>query len=485
MYVKCGELMIKKMRRKFTAIAMFSLAVVMIVLLTGINAVNFIQINNRADRLLSMLADNDGQFPQSMRERQKNDFRSGVDREKNSPPEVPKADRPKDPPPDGPREDEEFKNSAPNDIMERKEKPHQKAFGEFFDFFERSDVFGPEISFETRYFTVKTDNNGNIFETDISSIAAVDEDEAKEYAENVLKKKSGYGYKGNYRYLVSDKDYGRLVIFIDRSNQLDMAVKVFAGSVFVAAICLFVVFLLVYFMSGRAIKPMIENMEKQKQFITDAGHEIKTPLTIISANNDVLELTCGKNEWTASIKNQVKRLSELVNNLLMLSKLDEEGNTLCFEECLLGGMLNEVLNDFLPVMQKKNITLSTAIDEKSVVYADKGSVRNLLSILTDNAAKYVDNGGIIDVKLGVHGDNVRLEMFNTCKDFKEEETEKLFNRFYRADKSRSRESGGYGIGLSVAQALVKANNGKISAKPKDDGIVFVAELKKFKIQSKV
>lgn len=471
--------MIRKMQRKFIMIAMLSLALVMFALLIGINAVNYSQVNSRADSILTILEKNDGKFPQSMRERNRPTDKDKFEIEKELFPEIPNGNRPKNPPPDGPKDERGLNNSATNGKSEKKEgrKPPEKVFGVFSNFFGDADLFGPETSFETRYFTVKTDVDGNISETDISSVAALDESEAEEYAKSVLKKKSKIGYKGYYRYLVSEKDYGRLMIFVDRSNQLDMVVKVFGGSVAVALICLLVVFMLVFFLSRRAIKPMIENMEKQKQFITDAGHEIKTPLTIISANNDVLEMTYGENEWSRSIKNQVKRLSELVNNLLMLSKLDEEKNIFYFELCSMNELLGDTLNDFSAVIQSKDINLIKDIKEQVDIYADKGSMRNLLSVLMDNAVKYTNEGGKIEVKLTKHGENVRVEMFNTCENYKELDTDKLFNRFYRADKSRSRESGGYGIGLSVAEALVKAHNGKLSAKIRDNGIVFAAEFK--------
>lgn len=478
--------MIKKMRIKFIGITMLSLAIVMSVLILGISGFNMYQINKRADMILNMLSENDGHFPQSMRER-KNTHPSGErtggiqdEISDESPSEKTdirmnenlneKFDEiPPQPPEVG----------ASGERPAQPERPDNKNEPKSFRMFEMN-ILSPETSFETRFFVVRTDNENNITKTDISSVAAIDETDANRYAQEILNKGSVRGYKGNYRYLVSERNDEKMVIFVDRRNQIDTMLKTLFGSCLVALICILVVFVLVFLLSGRVIKPMIESAEKQKQFITDAGHEIKTPLAIISASNDVLEITYGENEWCKSIKNQVRRLDKLVKNLLILSKLDEEKVMQNFGVCSLDTLLSNVISDFASLIEKKNIKLSLDIDKNKEIYADESSIRNLISILMDNAVKYTNDNGNIDVKLTSVGENVVIEMFNSCENTDNIKVDRLFDRFYRADESRSRESGGYGIGLSVASAIMKAHGGRIYAKLKDNGISFFGEFKRIK-----
>lgn len=290
--------MIKKLRRKFVLIAMLSLFLVMLVVLGSVNAVNLYQINRKADSLLTLLTDNNGKFPDLL--------------------------------PSG-----------------EPEPPHKRPGGGL--------DLSPETRFETRYFVVKTDAAGGISQIDTGHIAAVTADQAQTFAEKVLESGKTGGYTGVYKYRVTDTDYGRLLVFLDCRSQLQTAATFLLASCAIAAVCLLLVFLLVSVLSRRAIRPFAESFEKQKQFITDAGHEIKTPLAIISANTDVLELTGGKNEWTDSIRRQTRRLDGLVKNLLTLARMEEERPVAAFSPFPLSDTAREAAEPFRPLAESRGI----------------------------------------------------------------------------------------------------------------------------------
>ena len=219
-------------------------------------------------------------------------------------------------------------------------------------------------------------------------------------------------------------------------------------------------------------------MEKQKQFITDASHELKTPLAIISANAEVLEMIEGKSEWTESIRNQIGRMSELVQNLVTLSRMEEENIHTVFTGFSLSDAVSETAEPFGTLAESKGLQLQTEITGQITFCGDEKSIRQMLSILLDNAVKYAvkDNeteqkekkaDRRILVSLSRQGNYAILAVSNAVEEMPEK-PERLFDRFYRADESRTRESGGYGIGLAVARAAAEAHKGKITAEKESE-----------------
>jgi len=244
---------------------------------------------------------------------------------------------------------------------------------------------------------------------------------------------------------------------------------------------LVVVTVLVALFSRRAIKPMVENMERQKRFITDAGHEIKTPLAIISANTEVIEMLDGENEWTQSIRHQTKRLSELVQMLLKLAKMEGEvQREMTVTEFNISDAVIDVAEPFITLAKSKNKDLTLDVAEGLSFTGDESQIRELTSILTENAVKYAEENTEIKLTLARHGKETVLSVFNKGEPIAEESLPKLFDRFYREDSSRTRDTGGSGIGLSIAKAIVDSHKGRISAKNTDGGILFTAVLVKGK-----
>lgn len=400
--------MIRELQKKFITITMVSLFLVILLLIGTINAVNIYQMNHKIDGALKILSENQGNFP--------------------------KFDKGKPP-------------------------------GENFDFGFR---LSEETPFETRYFTVRLSTEGTASQIDTSHIRAISSSDAREYAEEAFQNGKKSGFKESYKYVVVAQDSGYLVIFIDCSNSLQTMSFFLFISIAVALGTLLLMFILVSIFSRKALNPIIESMEKQKQFITDAGHEIKTPLAIISANADVLELTGGESEWIMSIRNQITRLDKLVKNLLMLSKMDEGTMKTGFAEFDISRTVKETAGSFKAVAETQNKTFLLEVEEGLKLYGEENSIQQLVSTLVDNALKYSAAGGRIKVSLTPYKKGVKLEVFNTtdmpADALTKENLNKLFDRFYRADSSRSRDTGGYGIGLSIAKSIVEVHHGKISAR---------------------
>ena len=241
--------------------------------------------------------------------------------------------------------------------------------------------------------------------------------------------------------------------------------------------------LLIIIFSKRAIRPVVESFEKQKRFITDAGHEIKTPLAIISANTEVLEMVSEPNQWTVSIKNQITRLNGLLKELLSLAKMEEEKPALTMADFNISDAVYDAASPFTTLAETKGKKLTIDVANGLSYHGDEGAIRQLVSILTENAVKYADEDGEIIEKLFIshNGKETDLEVSNTCKEPPQGDLTKLFDRFYRDDSSRSRskgeKKGGYGIGLSIAQAIVRSHKSKISCKAENGMMIFTAQLK--------
>jgi signal transduction histidine kinase len=399
--------MIKKLQRKFIMITMGSLVLVMLILIGSTNAINLYQMENKINGALKILTENQGQFPK---------FEKGI-----QPKEYPKFG---------------FQMNA-------------------------------ETPFETRYFVVEVNQDGSIREIDTSHIKAVSSEDAVKYANTIMSGSKSSGYEGIYKYAVVDQLNGYMLVFIDCRSQIQTATGFLLISCIVALVTLLLMFILVSVFSKKAIKPIIESSEKQKLFITDAGHEIKTPLAIISANADVLEITGGENEWITSIRNQIVRLDKLVKNLLTLSKMEEDNIKLIFEEFDLSEVVSKIAGSFETIAEAKNKKFQMEIQPGIKLNGDESSIEQLISTLVDNAFKYSNEEGNIKVSLSSAKKGAKLEVCNTTDEIEIGNLDKLFDRFYRLDSSRSSETGGYGIGLSIAKSIAEAHHGKISVKSED------------------
>lgn len=402
--------MIKKLRMKLIAASMVSLLIVLFIIEGIIGMLNYNKIVSEADRVLEILGKNEGQLP-------KMDL-------------YPKKD---------------------NDIPRRK--GHQ-SFSEF--------------PYESRYFSVLMDEEGKVISSDTGKITIVDSDAAIEYAQTIWDKGSKKGFIENYRYYVCESESDIRIIFLDCGRSLSTFHDFIITGVIVSVIGLVSVLILMVFVSSRIVKPFSENYEKQKRFITDAGHELKTPLTIIDADTEVLEMDFGENEWITDIQTQTKRMVDLTNNLILLSRMEEERKKELMIEFPLSDVVEETVGTFQSLIKTQNKTLNSDIKPFIVMRGDEKAIRQLVTILLDNAVKYSDEEGRIEVSLEKQKNRIRFSVFNTTEIISREHLEHLFDRFYRTDSSRNSQTGGYGLGLSIAAATVNAHKGKIVALTEDE-----------------
>lgn len=396
--------MIKRLRRKFIVITMCSILAVLGGIIGGINLANYISINQRADEKLTLLMENRGQFPRQGEEPEKKPLPPGM---------------------------------------------------------------SPEAPFETRYFTVTVNAENKVVSADLGRIAAVSRQTAERYAVELYEKGEKEGFKEYYKYRAVEEEEGIMYVFLDCERELSTFYSFLAMSIFISLSGLSLVFILVLFFSKLAVGPVAESYEKQRQFITDASHEIKTPLTIIDANTEVLELENGENEWTAGIKNQVRRLSALTEKLVFLSRMEEEQTKLQAQEFSFSEAVLEIVQSFEPVAEMKGKDFQAEVPPNLFYYGDEVMLRRMLTLLLDNAVKYSGENGMIRLTLRKTEKHVELVLWNTVPEIRQGNQDILFERFYRPDSSRNSETGGYGIGLSVAKAIVTAHKGKIHARSGD------------------
>lgn len=458
--------MIKTLRKKFIAIAMLSTALVLFIIIGAINIANYINTNANLDARLELIAYNGGTFPDM------NDDGNAPAAPDNSTelPDAPAADifqaSDDSAAPDNSTAPDD--SAAPDDSMV----PPAPDSGSYFD-----DQYGrhgidKETPFETRYFSVLLYENGNVSTIDTGKIASVSTSEAGSYAASLYDKGKVKGFIDQYKYLSvsttnTNGDNMVLYVFINCSKEL-MTIRTYAlASIGISIIGLLVVFVLVCFFSKTVTKPMAESYEKQKRFITDASHEIKTPLTIIDANTEVLEMMEGENEWTVSIRKQIARLTALTEKLVFLSRMDEDSTRLEMLEFNISDAILDTAMPFETVAESKGKTLDISVAPDINYTGSETNIRQMVSLLLDNAIKYSSENGSIRLNFSTNGKLKTLSVWNTVDEIETGKLDYLFERFYRIDKSRNSKTGGFGIGLSVVQAIVQAHNGKVSAKSED------------------
>ena len=331
----------------------------------------------------------------------------------------------------------------------------------------------PEIAFESRFFSVYIGETGTVISTDISRIYAVNTTAAIRYAKEALNSRREKGFVNSYRYVITTESGGTRITFLDCGRKLDLYRDFLTSSIIMALIGYIVIAVFVVFFVIRFIRPVAESYEKQKRFITDAGHEIKTPLTIISANVDVLRMDIGENECLDDIANQAKRLAGLTNDLVYLARMEESDQSMQMIEFPISEIVTETAAPFKTLAKSQDKELTCEIRPMLTLCGNDKAISQLVSILLDNAIKYSPKGSEIKLALEKQGRKLILTVSNpSAVPLSEEDLHHVFDRFYRADPSRNSETGGHGIGLSMAQAIVAAHKGKISASS-GDGNAFI------------
>lgn len=397
--------MLKKIQRRFILAAMAAFGVVMLVLIVGINGANYYRTTSMQDHQAEGLLEHERRV----------------------------FEQPRTPPP-----------------------PIKEIPGG-----------GPEAEFTTRFFAVHCDRDGIIKAMSRDYISSVDDKAAREYTQAVLSKGKERGYYGDYRYLVREDASGVIVLFLNVAVPLQFMRSLLLVSLVIGCVSLFLVFVLVVLFSRRAIRPYVQNMERQKRFITDAGHELKTPITSIATSADISAMEHEGDEWIANIQKQTARLANLVGELVALSRLDEEMPFPEKSRFSLSEATWETTEPFAVLAKANGKTYSQKIEENLTLFGDRNSIQQMISILLDNAVRYSDKEGVIRLDIYRRRGRICVEVFNTCNLADISDLDRMFDRFYRMDESRSKLTGGTGIGLSMVKAIVEAHGGRVRVKSPD------------------
>ncbi len=396
--------MIKRLKLRFIILSMTTLLILLAVIVTGMNVISYNAVTAEADEVVELLSHNKGKFP----------------------PPLPHGE-----------------HSMPEHMS-------------------------PEIPYESRYFWVLLDGYGNVIQAETSKIASISTADAIDFAKNIYNKNKATGCIKTYRYRVFNESEGTRITFLDCSNDLKSFRSFTIASIVMSIAGYIIVFFVIFFVSGKILRPIAESYDKQKLFITDAGHEIKTPLTIINANADVLEMDTGKNECISDIKQQTKRLAALTNDLIYLARMEEIGPTK-MSDTDLSSIISHTVDSFKALARTKNIEFYCNIQPSIHIKGERKALVQLITILIDNAIKYSPSGGILSLDFRRDGKTAKLHIVNSTEQkLERRELEYVFDRFYRTDRSRNTETGGYGIGLSVAKAIVASHKGKIEAWTPDE-----------------
>ena len=411
--------MIRRLRKRFIRIATLAVTAVLLVLCLSVNIINYISVDSGLTNVLNVISDNQGTMPPM----------------------------PHGQPPEG----------GPD------------------------GQFTKETPFSTRYFVLRYDGDGDLIKADLDKIAAVTEDDVGAYLTLALEHGEGYGYTRGYKYRVVYNGEDRwMAIFLDDYQEMRSVREIALVSLAAMAGCVALVYVIVVLCSRRAIDPVVQASERQKQFITDASHELKTPITVIATSLKVLEMETGKQKWIDKARTQTEKLTELVNSLVTLSRMDEEKTPLRFAPFAVSDAVRETAESFRDFAESNGHALRLEIAPELTFSGDEYAIRQLVSILLDNAVKYAAEGTEIAFSLEKTKKGVLLSCANVSRTpVAPEELDKLFDRFYRADPARS-GTGGFGIGLSIARSIAEGHKGGIRASLEDGKIVFRAELRNMK-----
>jgi len=352
------------------------------------------------------------------------------------------------------------------------------------------NIITPETKYEVRYFSITLDQDDEIVNVNDENIAAIDDDD---YANIVSKISDNTVLLNRLRSIIlyDDSDRGIIVYnsiayayivkslqdgctkitFMDCTSRMAYTYFFSRFSMIIGLISMLLLICVLSFFAKKAVAPISKNIEAQKRFITNASHELKTPLAVISANTEVIEMINGKSEWTESTVKQVNKMSDLISRLVVLSKL-EEAHDIVMTEVNLSKEALDVADSFRSVAETSDIMLVQDIEDDVIINSDEHGAHELVSILVDNAVKYCDEGGNVTLSLHKRGKGFTLAVSNTYKEGKGVDYSRFFDRFYREDESHNSEKKGYGIGLSMAESLCSKFKWKITVTYKEDTIYF-------------
>jgi len=341
-----------------------------------------------------------------------------------------------------------------------------------------SEYFSDEFYYSTRYFAVTFTEEGDVERVITSHTAAVEGNQAVTYANTVMKRWLKFGSYDDYYYMVADRDNGgQIVVVLDCSTQVSINRRLVLLACILIGMGMVISTAVIKSWAGRIIQPEIKNAELQKAFITNASHELKTPLAVIKANTEMLEMMGTENEWTQSTMRQVDRLTGLVQNLVLVTKAGEKDSKEDRVETDFTAIVKDTAKSFEPVATSDGKTMELSIADGIVMLAHEGDIRQIATLLIDNAIKYCDKNGKIVVGLGTDKKhkNIYLRVSNDYESGAGIDYNRFFDRFYRGDQAHNIDKEGYGVGLSIAQGLMERYHGDIKANWRDGVITFTCK----------
>ena len=333
-------------------------------------------------------------------------------------------------------------------------KPFHNGEPEFNHRFEDSPAF--KLS---DFYTVALSYEGELIEIKNEASIVYKDSELKALAEKIVKSGKTKGTEKNLSFYKMDKDGYILVTFMDNTIVNESAVTLFRYTLIFGVVALVVFFFLSRFLARKIVEPLEDGYKKQKQFISDAGHELKTPVSVVSANAELLERELGDNQWLKNIQYENERMGILVGQLLDLARAENVKQQ--FEEINFSRLVAGEALPFESVAFEKGINLNTNITDDIKVMGNSTQLKQVVSVLLDNAIKHSVGNSDVTLNLIKENNYVNLSVVNKGEEISKEHREKLFERFYRVDDARNSESNHYGLGLAIAKAIVDSHKGKI------------------------
>lgn len=449
--------MIPKLRRKFISITAAALFAVILLVITAINCVFILQTIRLLDSRLNRIMDT--HYPE------KSPAEDDAPRNPEPIPPYPESMLP-----DSSSQDTILPDSAPpgssvpggtGNINERLFPENHPGSGT--DTFHAFDV---KLHIRFDGCLIFLDADGTVREIRQDAAEHYDEEELQLIAADIYQKGKGTGWMQYFKYRMitqtsSDGTPEIKLGLINASSDLYSIFTMLLISVAIGILSFLLVLLIIFFASGIAVKPIEESYLRQKQFVTDAGHELKTPLTVISADNELSKLIYGSSEWFDSIDSQVEKMNHLIRSLITLARMDEEEAPV-LTPFNLSDAVYDTAKSFEHLIHASGKSITFDIAEDIIYSGDESKLRQVVSILMDNAAKYCDSNGKIAVKLTA-GKHIHLQIINDYAQAADCNLSRVFQRFYRADKARTPD-GSYGLGLSIAKSIIELHRGKIQAR---------------------
>ena len=338
------------------------------------------------------------------------------------------------------------------------------------------EVFTANFRDQTDYLVVKYDNEGNLISID-GRYSKSTKGYFIEMSDEILQGKPGYGQRGRIWYKYVQTDDGAAIAFVDSTFEVFALRRLALITLTVCIAGLGITYILVVHFSDAIVASEVETFNKQQDFITNASHELKTPLSVIRANTEMSQMINGEDEWSVSTLKQVDHMNGLISNLVMISKAQELEDKTVMSEVDATSIVESSVKPFESVAAKEKITLTEELAPSVKMTADASKIMQLTTILVDNAIKYCDEEGTVKVELAqIRKGALRLTVTNTYKEGANVDYNKFFERFYREDKSHNIDKGGYGIGLSIAENICRQYNGNIKAVWKNNEISFICQL---------